>query len=202
MQPAVLRAETGYYQVIAHTSPRHERTLLRGFWTTARMGTTRLWHLPRSFYFPNTLDFARIGGETGSFFWALCSSSFFFVSFWRGQRHCMAPRTSRCGGTCCKSHEKRTLPTCQSRIFHWHRSPVLPSLHRPAEYLTKCPTLLPTARLLDLDLPNPNPEQPILLTEGPAAARPGPSCSNQRARCPLAHSQDGCATTKDRPRRG
>jgi hypothetical protein len=30
--------------------------------------------------------------------------------------------------------------------------------HRLAEYLTKCPTLLPTARLLDLDLPNPNRE--------------------------------------------
>src|SRR5882724_264944 len=38
MQPAVLRAETGYYQVIAHTSPRHERTLLRGFWTTSSHG--------------------------------------------------------------------------------------------------------------------------------------------------------------------
>jgi hypothetical protein len=30
--------------------------------------------------------------------------------------------------------------------------------HRLAEYLTKCPTLLPTAQLLDLDLPKPNPE--------------------------------------------
>src|SRR5205823_14133747 len=28
---------------------------------------------------------------------------------------------------------------------------------RLAEYLAKCPTLLPTAQLLDLDLPNPNP---------------------------------------------
>src|SRR5207237_1150255 len=38
MQPTVLGAETGYYQVIAHTSPRHERTLLRGFWTTSSHG--------------------------------------------------------------------------------------------------------------------------------------------------------------------
>ena len=38
MQPEVLRAETGYYQVIAHTSPRHVRTLVRGFWTQSSHG--------------------------------------------------------------------------------------------------------------------------------------------------------------------
>ena len=38
MQPTVLRAETGYYQVIAHTSPRHVRTLVRGFWTQSSHG--------------------------------------------------------------------------------------------------------------------------------------------------------------------
>jgi hypothetical protein len=38
MQPAVLRAETGFYQVIAHTSPRHARTLVRGFWTKSSHG--------------------------------------------------------------------------------------------------------------------------------------------------------------------
>jgi hypothetical protein len=38
MQPAILRAETGYYQVIAHTSPRHERTMLRSFWTKSSHG--------------------------------------------------------------------------------------------------------------------------------------------------------------------
>jgi hypothetical protein len=38
MQPAILRAETGYYQIIAHTSSRRERTMLRGFWTTSSHG--------------------------------------------------------------------------------------------------------------------------------------------------------------------
>jgi len=38
MQPAVLRAETAYYQVIAHTSPRHERTLLGNFWKQSSHG--------------------------------------------------------------------------------------------------------------------------------------------------------------------
>lgn len=38
MQPAVLRAETAYYQIIAHTSPRHESTLLRGFWKYSSHG--------------------------------------------------------------------------------------------------------------------------------------------------------------------
>ena len=38
MQPAVLRAETAYYQVIAHTSPQHERTLLRRFWKQSSHG--------------------------------------------------------------------------------------------------------------------------------------------------------------------
>ena len=38
MQPEVLRAETAYYQVIAHTSPQHERTLLRGFWKQSSHG--------------------------------------------------------------------------------------------------------------------------------------------------------------------
>jgi hypothetical protein len=68
MQPAVLRAETGYYQVIAHTQPRHERTLLRKFGQRATVDITHHWHLQRSFGSPNTLDSARIGGETGSFF--------------------------------------------------------------------------------------------------------------------------------------
>src|SRR6476659_8306073 len=68
MQPEVLRAETGYYQVIAHTSPRHVRTLVRGFGHKARTDITHPWRLRRNFSSPNTPDSARIGGETGSFF--------------------------------------------------------------------------------------------------------------------------------------
>ena len=68
MQPEVLRAETGYYQVIAHTSPRQVRTLVRDFWTQSSTDITHPWHLQRNFCSPNTPDSARIGGETGSFF--------------------------------------------------------------------------------------------------------------------------------------
>jgi hypothetical protein len=38
MQPAVLHAETAYYQIIAHTSPQHGRTLVRGFWKKSSHG--------------------------------------------------------------------------------------------------------------------------------------------------------------------
>lgn len=38
VQPEMLRAETVYYQVIAHTSPRHERTLLVEFWKQSSHG--------------------------------------------------------------------------------------------------------------------------------------------------------------------
>jgi len=38
MQAAVLRAETGFYQVIAHSSPEHQRTFLRNFWKKSSHG--------------------------------------------------------------------------------------------------------------------------------------------------------------------
>src|SRR5881392_1552444 len=38
MQPAVLHAETAYYQIIAHTSPQHARTLVRNFWRKSSHG--------------------------------------------------------------------------------------------------------------------------------------------------------------------
>jgi hypothetical protein len=60
MQPAVLRAETGYYQVIAHTQPRNERTLLRKFWTKSYSGhytplafTTEFWFAKHAGLRPN-----------------------------------------------------------------------------------------------------------------------------------------------------
>jgi hypothetical protein len=56
----VLRAETGYYQVIAHTQPQHQRTLLRKFWTKSYSGhytplafTTEFWFAKHAGLRPN-----------------------------------------------------------------------------------------------------------------------------------------------------
>src|SRR5438046_130372 len=50
------------------------------------------------------------------------------LMFWRGQRHCMVPRTSRFGGTWCKSRTKRVLPIYLFQIFRCNRSLVFPLL--------------------------------------------------------------------------
>ena len=69
MQPEVLRAETGYYQVIAHTSTPARTHLAAEFLDTKlALDITHHWRLRRNFCSPNTPDSARIGGETGSFF--------------------------------------------------------------------------------------------------------------------------------------
>jgi len=68
MQPEVLRAETGYYQVIAIPNPGTSAPCCGSFGQRATVDITHHWHLRRSFGSPNTPDSARIGGETGSFF--------------------------------------------------------------------------------------------------------------------------------------
>jgi hypothetical protein len=56
MQPAVLRAETAYYQLIAHISPRHEHTLLRGFWIYSSHGHYTPLAFTAEFFFTKYAD--------------------------------------------------------------------------------------------------------------------------------------------------
>jgi len=210
MQPTVLGAEIGYYQVIAHTSPRHERTLLRGFWTTSSHGHYTPLAFTAEFLFAKHVGLRPNWWRNRQLFlgalllspqrlvFVAVVSSLFAVGAIVGHRsyesHVLARTAPLHGASHIQiwrnlvqiAHEARAanlpipnIPLQSLSGFSFvdfkflepllHDELHLPENehdsfldwtecreHRLAEYLTKCPTLLPTAQLLNVDLPNPN----------------------------------------------